>query len=96
MNINYSIYGGGVKHLFLNLFQSFENCSTCDFHLHENSFDFFGRSVTMPYKISFTNFANLSYVGEYFHEKISRRGREFCMEGELDFLTLMRNDQQSS
>ena len=41
----------------------------------------------MPYNISSADNANLSYVGESFHGGISRWGREFSMEGELDFPT---------
>ena len=44
----------------------------------------------MPYKISSTNIANLSYMGESFHGEITREGREFSMEGELDFPTLIK------
>ena len=63
-------------------------------HFHKNSSDLFGLFVTMPYKISSANIANLSFVGESFYGKISRGGREFSMEGELDFPTLFKNDQQ--
>ena len=36
-------------------------------HFYKNSFVLFGRFVTMPYKISFTNITNLNYVGKSFH-----------------------------
>jgi len=48
----------------------------------------------MPYKISPANIANLSYMGESFRGEISRGVRECSMEGELDFRTLFKNDQQ--
>ena len=48
----------------------------------------------MPYKISSANIANLSYVGESFHGEVSRGGREFSIEGELDFPHYLKNDQQ--
>ena len=60
--------------LFFHSFWSFENYSTCYFHFYNNNFDLFGRSVTMPYKISSANITNLSYVGESFHREISRGG----------------------
>ena len=47
-------------------------------------------SVTMPYKISSTNFANLRYAGEYFHGEIFRIGRYLSIDRELDFPTLSK------
>ena len=44
----------------------------------------------MPYKIGSANIINLSYVGESFQGEISRGGRKFSMEGELDFQTLFK------
>jgi len=48
----------------------------------------------MPKKSSSVNIANLSYTGGSFHGEISRGGREFSMERELDFPTLFKNDQE--
>ena len=59
-------------------------------HSYKNSFVLFGRFVTMPYKISFTNITNLSYVGKSFHGEISRGGREIFHGGELDFPKLLK------
>ena len=44
----------------------------------------------MPYKINSVNIANLSCMGETFHGEIDRGGREFYMEGELNFPTLFK------
>ena len=78
------------KYPFFHSFQSFENCSACEFNFNKNSLNLSGRSVTMSYKISSENIANLSYVGESFRGEIFRGGREFSIEGELYVLTLLK------
>ena len=82
--INYYIY--------LSKFFSFIHFSYLRIAQHVTFifFDLIGRFVTMPYKFSSGNIANLSYLGDSFHGDIFRGRRKIFTEGELNFSTLFR------
>ena len=89
-NINYYKYEGLKVHSFIH-FSHLRIAQPMTFtFIKKKLATSLGHSATMPYKISSTNFGNFSYVIEPFRGEISRGGREFSIEWDLDFSTLFK------